>query len=73
MAALEETAMALKTREDFYGAGTKLVTKTFYRANKLLSTIIDMDISPIKPIVGANAFAHEAGVHQHGVMANPLT
>jgi len=73
MTAMEEAAMALKTRRDFYNADTKLVTKKFYRANKLLSTIIDMDISPIKPIVGANAFAHEAGVHQHGMMANPLT
>ena len=73
MAAMEEAAMALKTRKDFYNAGTNLVTKEFYRANKLLSTVIDMDISPIKPIVGANAFAHEAGVHQHGIMANPLT
>ena len=73
MTALEEAAMALKTRKDFYRADTGLVTKEFYRANKLLSTIIDMDIPPIKPIVGANAFAHEAGVHQHGMMANPLT
>lgn len=73
MTAMEEAAMALKTRKDFYGADTRLVTKEFYRANKLLSTLIDMDISPIKPIVGANAFAHEAGIHQHGVMANPLT
>lgn len=73
MAAIEEVAMALKTRGEFYGAKTKLVTKEFYRANKLLSNVIDVDISPIKPIVGANAFAHEAGVHQHGIMSNPLT
>lgn len=73
MAALEEIAMALKVRSGFYGVETKLVTKEFYRANKLLSNIIDMEISPIKPIIGANAFAHEAGVHQHGIIANPLT
>lgn len=73
MAALEEIAMALKTRGEFYGAQSKLATRYFYRASKLLSSVIDMDISPIKPIVGANAFSHEAGVHQHGIIANPLT
>lgn len=73
LAAMEEVAMALQTRGELYGAKTKLETREFYRANKLLSNIIDVEISPTKPIVGANAFAHEAGVHQHGVMANPLT
>lgn len=73
MAALEEVAMALATRRDFYGVETGLVTTGLYKACKLLSGTIGMDIPPNKPIVGANAFAHEAGVHQHGVMANPLT
>lgn len=73
MAALEEVIMALKTRKQFYNAETRVETKEFYRASKLLASIIDVDLSLNKPVVGKNAFAHEAGVHQHGVMSNPLT
>lgn len=73
MAALEEVVMALTTRQDLYRVQTGVQTNEFYRACKLLSNTIGVDIPPAKAIVGANAFAHEAGVHQHGVMANPLT
>lgn len=73
MAALEEVIMALKTRGDYYYAQTGVQTKEFYRASKLVASIVDVDIPRNKAIVGANAFAHEAGVHQHGVLANPLT
>lgn len=73
MAALEEVAMALATRKDFYGAEAVVNTREFYRAGKLLSNTIGWDIPPSKAIVGDNAFSHEAGVHQHGVMSHPLT
>lgn len=73
MAATEEVVMALATRGDYYKAKTDVKTTGLYKACKLLSNTIGMDIPTIKPIIGANAFAHEAGVHQHGIMKNPLT
>lgn len=73
MAALEEVAMALATRQDLYGVETGIQTGQLYRGCKLLANTIGLEVPPHKAIVGANAFAHEAGVHQHGVMSNPLT
>lgn len=72
-AALEEIVMALNTRKNFYDAQCRIDTKQIYRASKLLSSVIGMPVSRNKSIVGANAFAHEAGIHQHGVLANRLT
>ncbi|MDR1692446.1 MAG: 2-isopropylmalate synthase [Oscillospiraceae bacterium] len=72
-AALEEIALSLATKRAFYGAETGIDTKQIYRASRTLSGIIGVTPTPNKPIVGANAFAHEAGIHQHGVLANPLT
>ncbi len=72
-ASLEEIVMALRTRKDFYDADTKIETRQIYKSSKLLSNIIGVPISPTKPIVGANAFAHEAGIHQHGVITNVQT
>lgn len=72
-ASLEEIAMALRTRADYYGAGAGIDSTQIYRTSKLLSSIIGVPIAPTKPIVGANAFAHEAGIHQHGVLKNTLT
>ncbi len=72
-AALEEIVMALQTRKDLYDAECCIDTKQIYRTSKLLSTVIGMPISRNKAIVGANAFAHEAGIHQHGIMANRST
>lgn len=72
-ASLEEVVMALKTRRDFYGAETRINTRQIYKSSKLLSSITGVPISPSKAIVGANAFAHEAGIHQHGVIANAQT
>jgi 2-isopropylmalate synthase len=72
-AALEEVVMALKTRPQLYDAACGVDTTQLYPASRLLSTIISQDVQPNKAIVGANAFAHEAGIHQHGVMANRLT
>lgn len=72
-ASLEELVMAIKTRRDFYGADTAVNTKQIYRSSKLLSSITGVPIAPSKAIVGANAFAHESGIHQHGVISNAQT
>ena len=72
-ASLEELVMAIHTRRDFYDAETGINTKQIYRSSKLLSNITGVPIAPSKAIVGANAFAHESGIHQHGVMANAQT
>ena len=72
-AALEEIIMALKTREAELGMSTGIQTREIYRTSKLVSTVIGVKIAPNKPIVGRNAFNHEAGIHQHGVLKNPLT
>lgn len=72
-ASLEEIVMALKTRKDYYQAETQINTKAIYRTSTLLSAITGVAVSPTKPIVGANAFAHEAGIHQHGVLQERTT
>jgi len=72
-APLEEIALALHTRGAYYGARTRIDTRQIYRASKTLASIIGVVPAPTKPIVGANAFAHEAGIHQHGVLKNRLT
>ena len=72
-ASLEEIVMAIHTRRDFYDAETGINTRQIYRSSKLLSNITGVPIPPSKAIVGANAFAHESGIHQHGVIANAQT
>lgn len=72
-ASLEELVMAFYTKKDYYGCETGINTRQIYKTSRLLSTITGVSISPSKPIVGANAFAHEAGIHQHGVLNNPMT
>ncbi len=72
-AALEEIAMALATRQGLYNASINLDTTQIYRTSRLLSHIIGVNVVPNKAIVGSNAFAHEAGIHQHGVLANRET
>lgn len=72
-AALEEVVMGLNTRKNVYNATTGIDTSQIYRTSKLVYNVLGL-VSPInKAIVGANAFAHEAGIHQHGVMANRET
>ena len=70
---LEEVVMALRTRQDILPFTTEVVTEHIYAASKLLSTITGIVVQPNKAIVGANAFAHEAGIHQHGVMMDKST
>ena len=65
--------MALRTRRDFMKFDTGIRTEEIYRTSKLLQSITGVKVQPNKAIVGANAFAHEAGIHQHGVLQDPLT
>lgn len=64
--------MALHVRADHYGIDTGIVHSEIYGASQLLSELIGFEVQPNKAIVGRNAFAHEAGIHQHGVLSNPL-
>lgn len=72
-ASMEEVAMALKTRRDYFDADTGIVTRQIYTTSQLLSSITGVKIPPTKPLVGKNAFMHESGIHQHGVLANKAT
>ncbi len=72
-AALEEIAAALMVRRDRFPLTSGIVMKQLYPTSQLLSEIVTFSCSPNKAVVGANAFAHESGIHQHGVLANPLT
>jgi 2-isopropylmalate synthase len=71
-ASLEEIVMALRVRADRLPFETGIDTSELYPASQLLSSIVGFDVQPNKAIVGRNAFAHEAGIHQHGVINNPL-
>jgi 2-isopropylmalate synthase len=71
-AALEEIVMALRVRADRYPVETGIVTEQLYATSQMLSSILEWNVQPNKAIVGRNAFAHEAGIHQHGVISNPL-
>ena len=71
-ASLEEIVMALHVRADRLPFETGIVTNELYPTSQLLSSIVGFDVQPNKAIVGRNAFAHEAGIHQHGVINNPL-
>jgi len=72
-AALEEIAAALYVRRDYFGVESSIKLEQIYPASQVLGQIITFKPSPNKAIVGDNAFAHESGIHQHGMLANPLT
>ncbi|HWH15576.1 MAG TPA: 2-isopropylmalate synthase [Miltoncostaeaceae bacterium] len=73
-ASIEELAMILRTRaEDLGGLWCGIETTEITRASRLVSRLTGYVVQPNKAVVGRNAFAHEAGIHQHGVLANPLT
>jgi 2-isopropylmalate synthase len=72
-ASLEEVVMALRTRKDFFGIDTRIRAEEIFRASRLLSHITGVHVQPNKAIVGENAFAHEAGIHQDGVLKEKLT
>ena len=72
-ASLEEIVMALRTRRDAIPCSTGINTQSILKTSKLLSAITGFDVQPNKAIVGRNAFAHEAGIHQDGVLKNAAT
>ncbi|ACI50378.1 2-isopropylmalate synthase [Gluconacetobacter diazotrophicus PA1 5] len=72
-AALEEIVMALRTRQDVLPYSTGIKTQNLLRTSRMLATITGFDVQPNKAIVGRNAFAHESGIHQDGVLKNAAT
>lgn len=72
-AAMEEVVMALNTRKDYFGLVHGINTKEIYNTSKLVSELTGIKLQPNKAIVGANAFRHQAGIHQHGVINNRAT
>jgi 2-isopropylmalate synthase len=72
-ASLEEIVMAMRVRPDLHPYDTAIVSEQLYPASQTLSEITGVPVQPNKAIIGRNAFAHEAGIHQDGVLKNPLT
>src|SRR5438046_5439464 len=72
-ASLEEIVMAMRVRPDHYSYDTGIVGEQLYSASHMLSEITGVPVQPNKAIIGRNAFAHEAGIHQDGMLKNPLT
>jgi 2-isopropylmalate synthase len=72
-ASLEELVMILYTRKDLFFIKNKIITTEIYKSSQLLCNLTGMSVQRNKAIVGANAFAHEAGIHQDGVIKNPQT
>jgi 2-isopropylmalate synthase len=72
-ASLEEVVMAMRVRPDRYPYDTAIATERLFPSSQLLSDITGVPVQPNKAIIGRNAFAHEAGIHQDGVIKNPLT
>jgi 2-isopropylmalate synthase len=72
-ASLEEIVMAMRVRPDRLAYETEVVSEQLYPASQLLSEVTGVAVQPNKAIIGRNAFAHEAGIHQDGMLKNPLT
>lgn len=72
-ASVEELIMGIDTRKDYYKIEHKIDTTQIYRSSKLVSSLTGIAVQPNKAIVGANAFAHESGIHQHGVLSEKST
>ncbi|MEW6375456.1 MAG: 2-isopropylmalate synthase, partial [Thermodesulfobacteriota bacterium] len=70
---LEEVVMAIRTRKDLFGFHTRLIPRHIYATSRLVSKITGMVVQPNKAVVGANAFAHESGIHQDGILKEKLT
>jgi 2-isopropylmalate synthase len=70
---LEEIVMALKTRNDIYNAATRIITQKLVPISRLVSTVTGLKVPRNKAIVGQNAFAHESGIHQDGMLKHPTT
>ncbi|MBP8697763.1 MAG: 2-isopropylmalate synthase [Syntrophorhabdaceae bacterium] len=72
-ASLEEIAMILRVRKDVFPADTRIVSEKIYPTSRLITAITGVSVQPNKAIVGANAFAHESGIHQDGLLKEKLT
>ena len=72
-ASLEELAVTLHVRQNRYGVATNIRLEKLYPTSRMLSAVTGVSVPPNKAVVGANAFAHEAGIHQDGILKNPLT
>lgn len=72
-ASLEEIAMILRTRKDSFGLDTRIKTEKIYPTSRLITSITGVAVQPNKAIVGANAFAHESGIHQDGLLKSKIT
>lgn len=72
-ASIEELAVALHVRQNRYGVESRLKLEKLYPLSRMLTSITNVPVPPNKAVVGANAFAHEAGIHQDGILKNPLT
>src|SRR3984957_479025 len=72
-AALEEIAVALAVRKESFGVTTNIKLDELFKSSRMLTEITGALVAPNKAVVGANAFAHEAGIHQDGIIKNPLT
>src|SRR2546426_7152095 len=72
-ASLEEVVVALAVRKESFGVSTGIRLEELFPTSRLLSEITGAQVAPNKAVVGANAFAHEAGIHQDGIIKNPLT
>ena len=72
-ASLEEIVMAIRTRNDLYDITTGIDSTQIYRTSRLVSDLTGMPVQPNKAVVGANAFRHESGIHQDGILKNPIT
>ncbi|MCJ7769459.1 MAG: 2-isopropylmalate synthase, partial [Dehalococcoidales bacterium] len=72
-ASLEEIVMAIKTRSDFFNLTTGINTKQIYNTSRMVSDLTGFSVQPNKAIVGANAFRHQSGIHQDGVIKMPIT
>ena len=70
---LEEVVMALKTRAAFFGATTNIDTQKLYPTSRIVANVTGMRVPRNKAIIGDNAFAHEAGIHQHGMLSHSAT
>jgi len=72
-ASLEEIVMAIRTRNDFFDLKTGIETRQIYKTSRLVSELTGFPVQPNKAIIGANAFRHESGIHQDGVIKMPIT
>jgi len=72
-ASLEEIVMAMRVRPDRYAYDTGVASEQLFPASQILNEVTGVPVQPNKAIIGRNAFAHEAGIHQDGVLKNPLT